>query len=87
MAGMLSRTVCRNRAYASPRPAHPRDNPFLSGLFTLWQWMIDDTFRNIICLSGSFWYEGFVGWIRSFEIPRKTGKAYFFSAIKKLKPQ
>ena len=39
--------------------------------------MIDDTFRNIICLSGSFWHEGSVGWIRSFEIPRKTGKAYF----------
>lgn len=49
----------------------------LSGLFTLWQWMLDDTFRNIISLSGSFWYEGFVKWVEARPIPRKTGKAYF----------
>lgn len=49
----------------------------LSGLFTLWQWMLNDTFQNIICLSGSFWYEGFVGWIKSQPIPKKKGRAYF----------
>lgn len=31
----------------------------LSGLFALWQWLMNDTFRNIISLSGSFWYAGF----------------------------
>lgn len=49
----------------------------LSGLFTLWQWMTDDTFKNIISLSGSFWYDGFVEWLTSLPVPKKTGKAYF----------
>lgn len=49
----------------------------LSGLFTLWQWMVCDTFRNIISLSGSFWYAGFLNWIKSRPALRKTGRAYF----------
>lgn len=56
----------------------------LSGLFTLWQWMICDTFHNIASLSGSFWYQGFVNWfdsqIGSFSNPGQSeqkGKAYF----------
>ena len=49
----------------------------LSGLFTLWQWMKNDTFRNIISLSGSFWYDGFAKWVKSQPVPKKTGKAYF----------
>lgn len=49
----------------------------LSGLFTLWQWMGNNTFHNIICLSGSFWYDGFVDWLKAQPIPKKTGKAYF----------
>lgn len=49
----------------------------LSGLFTLWQWMIDDTFDNVISLSGSFWYDGFVEWIKSRPVPKKSGRAYF----------
>lgn len=36
-----------------------------------------DTFRNIISLSGSFWYEGFAQWITSHPVPKKQGKAYF----------
>lgn len=49
----------------------------LSGLFTLWQWMTDDSFRNIISLSGSFWYDGFVRWVKSQPAPKKSGRAYF----------
>ena len=58
----------------------------LSGLFTLWQWMICDTFRNIASLSGSFWYHGFMDWfdgklpsLQSLrqETPDCKGKAYF----------
>lgn len=49
----------------------------MSGLFALWQWMLCDTFTNIACLSGSFWYEGFADWMRNRHIPAKTGKAYF----------
>lgn len=49
----------------------------LSGLFALWQWMRNDTFANIISLSGSYWYEGFMEWIESHPVPVKTGKAYF----------
>lgn len=49
----------------------------LSGLFALWQWMKNDTFRNIISLSGSFWYEGFAKWIKAQPAAQKTGRAYF----------
>ncbi|MBO4995656.1 MAG: hypothetical protein J6C78_06780 [Muribaculaceae bacterium] len=49
----------------------------LSGLFTLWQWMINDTFHNIISLSGSFWYEGFAEWIKAHAVSNKSGRAYF----------
>lgn len=49
----------------------------MSGLFALWQWMECDTFANIASLSGSFWYEGFVDWMKSLAIPAKKGKAYF----------
>lgn len=49
----------------------------LSGLFTLWQWLECDLFTDIISLSGSFWYEGFVDWVKSTEIPEKNGRAYF----------
>lgn len=49
----------------------------MSGLFALWQWMMCDTFHNIASLSGSFWYEGFVEWIKKQPIPKKSGKGYF----------
>ena len=49
----------------------------MSGLFALWQWMECDTFHNIASLSGSFWYEGFVEWMKSRAIPKKTGKGFF----------
>lgn len=49
----------------------------LSGLLSLWQWIKNDTFSNIISLSGSFWYDGFIKWLKSQPIPVKVGKAYF----------
>lgn len=49
----------------------------MSGLFTLWQWMLCDTFTNIASLSGSFWYEGFLEWMKGRHIPAKTGRAFF----------
>lgn len=49
----------------------------LSGLFALWQWMQCDTFRSIACLSGSFWFAGFLDWFDARPIPAKAGKAYF----------
>lgn len=49
----------------------------MSGLFALWQWMKCDTFRNIASLSGSFWYAGFIEWMRTIQIPPKTGKGFF----------
>ena len=49
----------------------------LSGLFTLWQWLLDDTFHNIISLSGSFWYSGFAPWVESQPVPANKGRAYF----------
>lgn len=49
----------------------------LGGLFTLWQWLVCDTFHSIACLSGSFWYVGFIDWFEKQTIPFKGGKAYF----------
>lgn len=49
----------------------------LSGLFTLWQWGVCDTFKNIASLSGSFWYEGFMEWFNQQNFSGKSGKAYF----------
>lgn len=57
----------------------------LSGLFTLWQWMLCDTFRNIASLSGSFWYEGFIKWFDGLTIPHKQGKAYFLLGVEEPK--
>lgn len=53
----------------------------MSGLYTLWQWMLCDTFRNIACLSGSFWYEGFQAWMQRQPIPRKPGMAFFLLGL------
>lgn len=57
----------------------------LSGLFTLWEWLQCDTFNSIACLSGSFWYPGFIEWIEKQIIPSKEGKAYFLLGIKEPK--
>ena len=57
----------------------------LSGLFTLWELMIDNTFHNIISLSGSFWYDGFVKWLKSQPIPKKREKHISCSGIRKPK--
>lgn len=53
----------------------------LSGLFTLWQWLQHDLFKSIACLSGSFWYNGFIDWFDSQTIIQKTGKAYFLLGV------
>lgn len=34
----------------------------LSGLFAMWQWALCDTFRNVVSISGSFWYQDFAQW-------------------------
>lgn len=49
----------------------------MSGLFALWQWMECDTFKSIASLSGSFWYEGFIDWMRKIKIPHKSGMGFF----------
>lgn len=49
----------------------------LAGLFTLWQWVQFNTFHSIACLSGSFWYEGFIKWFIAQPAPQKIGKAFF----------
>ena len=57
----------------------------LSGLFTLWQWLLCDTFTSIACLSGSFWYPGFIEWFEKQRVPEKSGKAYFLLGVKEPK--
>ena len=36
----------------------------LSGLFAIWSMFETDTFTNIISISGSLWYDGFVDWMK-----------------------
>jgi hypothetical protein len=36
----------------------------LSGLFAVWSMFQTDTFTNIISISGSLWYDGFVDWMK-----------------------
>ena len=36
----------------------------LSGLFAVWTAFNTDTFSNIISISGSLWYDGFVEWMK-----------------------
>lgn len=57
----------------------------LSGLFTLWQWLLCDTFKSIACLSGSFWYPGFIEWFGKQNKPEKYGKAFFLLGVKEPK--
>lgn len=57
----------------------------MSGLFTLWQWMLCNCFKNIISLSGSFWYEGFMDWFNNIAIPAKAGLACFLLGDKETK--
>lgn len=49
----------------------------LGALFALWQWTQCDTFTSIACLSGAFWYKGFVSWFYRHLPRKKKGKAYF----------
>lgn len=49
----------------------------MSGLFALWQWILCDTFTNIASLSGSFWYEGFMDWVKAHPVSHKNGTAFF----------
>ena len=65
------------RLHITPKAERTLLGVSLSGLFTLWQWMVSDTFHNIISLSGSFWYEGFAEWIKSRPVPAGKGRAYF----------
>lgn len=57
----------------------------LSGLFTLWQWILCDTFNSIASLSGSFWYPDFIQWFEKQKFSQKTGKAYFLLGEKEPK--
>ncbi|MCM1077382.1 MAG: hypothetical protein NC411_08500 [Bacteroides sp.] len=57
----------------------------LSGLFTLWQWAQCELFHNILSLSGSFWYDGFIDWFKSRSFKGKNGFAYFLLGDKEAK--
>lgn len=57
----------------------------MSGLFVLWQWILCDTFDNIACLSGSFWYEGFMDWIKTHPVSHKNGAAFFLLGNQEVK--
>lgn len=57
-----------------PEPERTLVGVSMSGLFAMWQWMLCDDFRNIVCLSGSFWYPGFVQWLTAQKLPQGKGK-------------
>ncbi len=49
----------------------------MSGLFALWQWPQTSLFENIVSLSGSFWYDGFMDWFDKQNYSDKKGFAFF----------
>ena len=57
----------------------------MSGLFALWQWPQTSMFKNILCLSGSFWYEGFMDWFEKQNFKNKDGYAFFLLGMKEPK--
>ena len=79
MAMLLNEVLpeVERRLQISAEPQRTLTGVSLSGLFALWQWMRGDTFRNIISLSGSFWYDGFVDWLKAQPMPVKEGRIYF----------
>ena len=48
----------------------------LSGLFAVWAWMQGNDFNGIISISGSFWYNGFVDWLKAHSIAKTGQKAF-----------
>ncbi|MCM1333262.1 MAG: alpha/beta hydrolase-fold protein [Bacteroides sp.] len=75
----LTKTVVpfvENRIGCSQSPERTLVGVSLSGLFSLWQWARSDFFHNIASLSGSFWYKGFVEWVRAQSFSGKTGKCF-----------
>lgn len=49
----------------------------MSGLFAMWQWAMCNEFRNVISLSGSFWYKGFADWFDKHMTSKPTGTKAF----------
>lgn len=68
---------CETAMNISSNPERSLTGVSLSGLFALWQWFRCRTFSNIACLSGSFWYDGFMTWFDAQTIPSNSGKVYF----------
>lgn len=48
----------------------------LSGLFAVWTWFSDNHFTNIGSISGSFWFDGFIDWLKE-NVTDKPGIARF----------
>ena len=76
-----------------PDPVRTLVGVSLSGLFALWQWTQCDLFRNIACISGSFWYDGFAQWFEHHLLEPKPGTAYFslgkeepYTQVKRFQP-
>ncbi len=57
----------------------------LSGLFSLWQWNMSDLFHNIVSISGSFWYDGFLEWFDKQDYSKHNGTAIFLLGDKECK--
>lgn len=49
----------------------------LAGLFALWATFQTDLFDGIVSGSGSFWYPGFMDFVRNHEMRRKPEAVYF----------
>ncbi len=69
----------------SAQPERTLAGVSMSGLFTLWQWPQSSLFHNIISLSGSFWYKGFMQWFEKQNFSDKTGYAFFLLGMQEPK--
>ena len=78
MAFMLARIVPdTERRLGLDAPQRILAGISLSGLFALWCFMQTDCFRSLISISGSFWFPGFVDWLRNESLsPGPRGPVY-----------
>lgn len=53
----------------------------LSGLFATYIWLTRDYFDSMASISGSFWYNGFIDFIKRIDIPARSGVGYFLLGV------
>lgn len=53
----------------------------LSGLFAAYIWLTRDFFDSMASISGSFWYNGFIDFVKRIDISPRPGVGYFLLGV------